>query len=136
MDRRITLRSYVRRYFSDLFGTGLVTAIDRKMKDGKVLFLIDGGDEIPEWSVRKRVGEEVSSFVSGINNGSRCIVTSRSVGYASEAEMDAWIDMRNASAEWDRYLEASRKAAEFLGGSLGRSLKTWGPASMSDFSTP
>lgn len=55
-----------------------------------------------------------------------------SVGYASEAEMDAWQDTRNASADWAAYLEASRSTGDYLGGSLARDIKTWGPASLKD----
>jgi len=55
-----------------------------------------------------------------------------SVGYASEAEMEAWNATATKSADWATYLKASRKAAEYLGGSLSRDLKTWGPAKLSD----
>ena len=58
-----------------------------------------------------------------------------SVGYASEAEMEAWIDVRNASGDWAAYLEASGPTGEYLGGSLARDLKTWGPAPLSSFGT-
>jgi len=54
-----------------------------------------------------------------------------SVGYASEAEMEGWNASLSTSADWAAYLKASRKAAEFLGGSLSRDLKTWGPATLS-----
>ena len=55
-----------------------------------------------------------------------------SVGYQSEAEMEAWEEMRDASADWAAYLQASRPAADFLGASLARDLKIWGPASLKD----
>lgn len=54
-----------------------------------------------------------------------------SVGYASEAEMEAWTATRDASADWAAYLKASSKAAEYLGGNLSRDLKSWGPATLS-----
>ena len=55
-----------------------------------------------------------------------------SVGYASEAEMETWTATRDTSADWDAYLKASRKVAEYLGGNLSRDLKWWGPATLSD----
>ena len=54
-----------------------------------------------------------------------------SAGYDSEAEMEAWTATRDASADWATYLKASRKAAEYLGSSLSRDLKSWGPATLS-----
>ena len=53
-----------------------------------------------------------------------------SVGYDSETEMDAWLAVRNASADWAAYLEATQPAAEFLGTSISRDLKWWGPATL------
>lgn len=51
-----------------------------------------------------------------------------SVGYDSEAEMEAWTATRDTSADWAAYLKTSRNAADYLGGSLSRDLKVWGPA--------
>jgi hypothetical protein len=59
-----------------------------------------------------------------------------SVGYASEAEMEAWGNTRTPSKDWAAYIEASRATAEYLGGSLGRNVKTWGPAPLSDLTAP
>jgi hypothetical protein len=59
-----------------------------------------------------------------------------SVGYASEAEMEAWANTRTPSKDWAAYVETSRQTAEYLGGSLGRDLKTWGPAPLSDLTAP
>lgn len=59
-----------------------------------------------------------------------------SVGYESEAEMEAWLAVRDASADWTAYIDASRKAAEYLGSSMARDLKTWGPASLKDLAVP
>jgi hypothetical protein len=59
-----------------------------------------------------------------------------SVGYASEAEMEAWADQRNASPDWAAYIAASRPTAEYLGGTLARTLKAWGPASLKSLTTP
>jgi hypothetical protein len=59
-----------------------------------------------------------------------------SVGYASEAEMEAWTTSLAGTADWVTYLAASQASAEYLGGSLGRTLKTWGPASLKDLTTP
>lgn len=59
-----------------------------------------------------------------------------SVGYASEAEMDAWIVKRDASKDWTVYLEASRKSADYLGAGMVRDVKTWGPATFKDLNKP
>jgi hypothetical protein len=55
-----------------------------------------------------------------------------SVGYASEAEMGAWNATAQASADWAAYIAASRKAADYLGGSLARDIKWWGPATLAE----
>ena len=71
-------------------------------------------------------------YLSAVQAGGITPVTHLiSVGFASEAEMEAWNTMRDASADWAAYLKESRKAAEFLGANLSRDLKTWGPASLS-----
>lgn len=59
-----------------------------------------------------------------------------SVGWASEAEMESWAAVQAGSADWSAFMEASRKAAEYRGGSLARDLKTWGPASLADLTAP
>lgn len=55
-----------------------------------------------------------------------------SVGYASEAEMEAWNDSLDGNADWKAYIDASNKSAEYLGANLARDLKTWGPASLKE----
>jgi len=58
-----------------------------------------------------------------------------SVGFDSEAEMEAWNATRDASPDWATYLKASRSAADYLGANLSRDLKWWGPASLSDMAS-
>jgi hypothetical protein len=55
-----------------------------------------------------------------------------SVGFASEAEMDAWSDLRNGTPDWLTFREESRKVSDYLGTTLARDLKTWGPATLKD----
>lgn len=55
-----------------------------------------------------------------------------SVGYDSVEEMAGWLAVRDASNDWAKFLEASAKAADYLGGSLATDLKAWGPATMKD----
>ena len=55
-----------------------------------------------------------------------------SVGFASEAELDAWNTLRNATADWAAYLGEARKAGDYLGTNLARDLKVWGPATFKD----
>jgi hypothetical protein len=75
----------------------------------------------------------VSAVVAG---GMTPVTHIISVGYASEAEMEAWADTRSASADWAAYLKAVRPVSEYLGGSLGRNLKVWGPAKLADLTAP
>jgi hypothetical protein len=69
----------------------------------------------------------LSAVVAG---GITPVTTVISVGYASEAEMEAWIPVRNASTDWTAYVEASDKVAEYLGTSLARTVKRWGTATL------
>jgi len=55
-----------------------------------------------------------------------------SVGWASEVEMAAWNDSLAGNADWTAWSDASRASSEYLGGSLARTLKSWGTASMKD----
>ncbi len=55
-----------------------------------------------------------------------------SVGYANEAEMEGWTATRDASADWTSYLSASRKAAGYLGATMSRDIKSWGPLTLKD----
>ncbi len=54
------------------------------------------------------------------------------VGYASEAEMETWVDGLQANADWAAYLDAAGAAADYLGANLTRDVKTWGEASLAD----
>jgi len=58
------------------------------------------------------------------------------VGYASEAEMETWVDSLAGNADWAAYLEASRPSAEVLGASMIRDVKSWGALSLKDVSVP
>jgi len=55
-----------------------------------------------------------------------------SVGYDSEVEMDAWREVRDPSADWAAYLAASQGVSDYLGASMARDLKTWGPATLAE----
>lgn len=55
-----------------------------------------------------------------------------SVGHASEAEMETWNDGLRGNADWEAYLAASNPAADYLGATLQRTVKTWGEASLAD----
>lgn len=59
-----------------------------------------------------------------------------SVGYDSEAEMAAWHAVRDPSADWAAYQRASRPTSEYLGASLARDLKSWGPATLPGLVAP
>ena len=75
----------------------------------------------------------VSAVVAG---GMTPVTHVISVGYASEAEMEAWADVRGPSADWATYVKKTQGISTYLGGSLGRNLKTWGPAKLADLTAP
>ncbi len=58
------------------------------------------------------------------------------VGYASEAEMETWVDSMVGNADWASYLEASRLSAQLLGASMIRDVKAWGSVSLGDLAVP
>jgi hypothetical protein len=55
-----------------------------------------------------------------------------SVGYASQAEMEAWSDSLRGNADWTAYLDAASESGEYLGAILSRTVKVWGTASLAD----
>lgn len=57
-----------------------------------------------------------------------------SVGHASDAERETWADGLVGNADWTAYLDAIGDVSEYLGGSLARDVKIWGPASLADLS--
>ena len=59
-----------------------------------------------------------------------------SEGYASAAEMEAWGSSRSGNADWAAYLAASRLAAQPLGSTLVRTIKSWGSLTLGDVSVP
>jgi hypothetical protein len=59
-----------------------------------------------------------------------------SVGYDSEAEMAAWNQTVQGSKDWTAYTDATATVSEYLGGSLARTLKAWGPATLKQLSMP
>ena len=50
------------------------------------------------------------------------------VGYASEAEMEAWNDSNVGNPEWAAYLAQLQNSSEFLGATLSRTIAAWGPS--------
>ncbi len=75
--------------------------------------------------------------LSGVVAGGISPVTHMvSIGYATEAEMEAWMDSLMGNADWAACLEAGSLAAQPLGDSIGRTLKTWGTVSMGDLTAP
>lgn len=76
-------------------------------------------------------------YLSGVSAGGITPVTHVvSVGYASEAEREAWVETRSTSADWAVYVEATNASGQLLGTSLFRNLKSWGPAALSDIVAP
>jgi hypothetical protein len=75
----------------------------------------------------------LSSVVAG---GMSPVTHVISVGYDSEAEMAAWVAVRDPSADWATYQKASRPTSEYLGVTLARDLKSWGPATLPQLVAP
>ena len=95
---------------------------------GKFLAAVDGF--LASKTGKKFPGQvHLSSVVAGGLTKTTHVI---SVGYKSEAEMDAWLDTRDASEDWAAYQAASRPAARFLGSNLSRTVKTWGPAKLEE----
>jgi len=75
--------------------------------------------------------------LSGVSAGGITPVTHVvSVGYASEAEREAWIQTRSGSAAWATYIEATKASSRLLGTSLFRNLESWGSTTLSDIVAP
>lgn len=52
------------------------------------------------------------------------------VGYASQAEMEAYGDATNTSPEWAAFLQSLSKVSTHLGADLSQQVKAWGPATL------
>jgi hypothetical protein len=59
-----------------------------------------------------------------------------SVGYASEAEMEVWVESMMGNADWAAYLAAARPTGQPLGSTLGLTIKSWGSLSLGDLAVP
>ncbi|MEO0983281.1 MAG: hypothetical protein AAFX03_11595 [Pseudomonadota bacterium] len=51
------------------------------------------------------------------------------LGYASEAEMEAWSDSLAGNADWRTFLEEINAAADYHGAEMSRTVKVWGASS-------
>lgn len=71
----------------------------------------------------------VASVVAGGATPVSHVVT---VGYASVAEMETWVEGLEGNADWEGYVEASRRVSEYLGSTISNTAKAWGEASLSD----
>lgn len=65
----------------------------------------------------------LSSVVAGGLGSPSHIV---SVGYASQAEMEAWGDTLAGNADWARFLEAVGEVSEYHGANMAVRVKNWG----------
>jgi len=113
---------------ADVNDTDMVWAAHSFSVDDPAAFLAAVQAFLASPTGKKFTGQvHVSSVVAG---GLTPVTTVISAGYASEAEMEAWIDVRNGTADWATYVEASGKVSEFLGTSLARTVKRWGSATL------
>jgi hypothetical protein len=66
-------------------------------------------------------------FLSSVVSGGLSPVTHLiSVGFASDAARESWQDSIQGGTDFETYLAASRKAADYLGNNMARTVKTWG----------
>jgi hypothetical protein len=66
-------------------------------------------------------------FLSSVVGGMTPVIHVISVGFTGEGEREGWAAKTvDGNADWDKYIEASRKAADYLGNNLVRTVKTWG----------
>ena len=79
----LSLRSFALDYFKARMNLeGLEHLLDARLKQGKVLILLDGLDEVKEVSLRGTVVDRVQQFLcQHIGKGNRVIMTSRIIGY-------------------------------------------------------
>ena len=79
----LSLRSFALDYFKSRMNLeGLEHLLDARLKQGKVLILLDGLDEVKEVSQRGTVVDRVQQFLcQHIGKGNRVIMTSRIIGY-------------------------------------------------------
>lgn len=59
-----------------------------------------------------------------------------SVGFASEAEMESWMETVAASPEWQSYLAALNANSEYLGANMARTAAAWGSVSLKKLVAP
>ena len=59
-----------------------------------------------------------------------------SIGYASAAEMETWMDSLMGNADWATCLDAVGTAAQPLGATMSRTVKSWGSVSLGDLTAP
>jgi len=52
------------------------------------------------------------------------------VGYASMAEMEAYVDSLRDDPEWLKFMDTLGRSATHLGADVSRRVKAWGPASL------
>jgi hypothetical protein len=66
-------------------------------------------------------------FLSSVVAGGMTPVTHVvSVGFIGEGEREGWAAKMDGNPDWDKYSEASRKAADYLGNNMVRTVKTRG----------
>ncbi len=79
----LNLRRFAEEYFEDYVDVDdLSPLLEAKLKQGKVLILLDGLDEVKELSQRNTVVDRVHRFLcQHVKEGNRVIMTSRIIGY-------------------------------------------------------
>ena len=112
---KLTLRQYLDAELTERGGAALCTAIEQELQAGRILVLLDGVDEVPEFTQRSAIVVEVDGFLRE-HRAARCLVTSRPYGYIRLAGEVEHFDLLNFSEEqvaefirrWQRAFEELR----------------------------
>jgi hypothetical protein len=77
---RLELRHFLEQVLTTRGGAVLAAAVGRELDEGRALVLLDGVDEVPDYTARSRIVQAVDRFLVD-HPTCRCIVTSRPYGY-------------------------------------------------------
>jgi HEAT repeat protein len=97
-DPDLTLHAHIGALMSERGGEALRAAIDRELREGAALLLLDGVDEEPDLGMRAAIVRAVDAFLRD-HERCRCVVTSRPYGYIRLAGDLPHFHLPNFSAE-------------------------------------
>ncbi|MCA1603986.1 MAG: NACHT domain-containing protein, partial [Acidobacteria bacterium] len=92
------VRQFLEQILEKRGGEVLAAAVGRELDEGRALVLLDGVDEVPDYTVRSRIVQAVDQFLAD-HPTNRCIVTSRPHGYLRLAGEIPHFQLSNFSRE-------------------------------------